>query len=101
MIAETTHRIADAMPRQRAGGIDRTKGACNCWICRRAYPSAAERNWLTQCLARDLARKDDGEREVWLAKYELRHGPIITRQLRDAIEIERRPAPCRSNAHAG
>lgn len=98
MMIEAVHRIADTVPRQRAGGIDRTKGACNCWICRRAYPGVHERNWLAQCLARDLARKPDAEREVWLANYALRHGPIITRQLRDAIEAERR-ATAGSTAH--
>lgn len=100
MVIETTHRIADTTPRTRSGGLDRTQGACRCWICRRSYPSAQERNWLTQCLARDLVRKGDGEREVWLAKYELRHGPIITRQLRDAIAAERR-ATAGSTAHVG
>lgn len=90
MTAEAMQHTADTAPRQRAGGIDRTQGACRCWICRRAYPGVHERNWLTRCLARDLARKPDTEREAWLAGYELRHGPIITRQLREAVEDERR-----------
>lgn len=98
MMTATTYQRADTLAPQRQGGIDRTQGVCKCWMCRRAYPSAQERNWLTQCLARDLARKDDGEREVWLAKYELRHGPIITGQLREAVEAELR-ATAGSPAH--
>lgn len=75
--------------------IDRDYGACRCWICRRAFPSAQERDWLTKCLARDLARKPASAREVWLANYALRHGKIITQRLRDAIAVEEEVAHAR------
>jgi len=78
--------MADRMKTQV--GVNREYGACRCWICRKAFPGPQEREWLVRCLARDLLRKGKVEREVWLAGYALRHGSIITQQLRTAIQTE-------------
>lgn len=54
--------------------IDRTFGACVCWLCRDKEVSKSERDWMFGMLTKDALRKTPAEQSIWLQDWTRRHG---------------------------
>lgn len=57
-----------------SGGINHSYGLCGCWLCKGQRVPLAEQSWMLDTLARDLLRKDDEDRALWLTHWTHRHG---------------------------
>ena len=68
---EPKPRESKALPGTK---IDRTFGACTCWLCRDQEVSKSERDWMFGMLAKDVLRKPGIEQGIWLQDWTLRHG---------------------------
>lgn len=90
-----TIRLVGTLPAPhavQANGVDRGYGLCGCWLCKGQRVPETDQAWMLDTLARDLLRKDDASRALWLTHWTHRHGGGAAARLRKHIQEAQRQA---------
>lgn len=83
-----------------SGGINHSYGLCGCWLCKGQRVPLAEQSWMLDTLARDLLRKDDEDRALWLTHWTHRHGGGAASRLRKhVLDVQRRIEHLKEDDH--